>query len=448
MVSRAVKREANAFDQVYDARVSPWDHGPTPSDMPAISGQQLRTEVERLAGLGPRFCGTEGEHRCRSLLLKDFARAGLTDVDTQEFEYLAYVPGRGGCHVAAGGGMELTAVGLQSTAVGSVRAEAVYVGDGGDAALAAVAAADVDIAGRIAVVHAAVPSRVVPRLVSMGAAAIVHVADTPDGLIGSFTATFYPPPMSPPWTGRVLPVPGVTIEATSGQRLLALMSARQVVVEVEHRARYEARSTANVIGKIPGHAAREEDRPVVIGAHYDTQLESPGAADNAAGVAVLVAVGRLWSKLQLPRTVVLAAMAAEELASWGACHYVASARRPALAMVNLDALGPPVLARRTIVAHPAIARFAAESAARVGWAAEVELDAREFPFADHAPFIDAGIPACWIWRYPPPHPYYHSAGDTPRWVDWRTLDEDAQASAYVAFRLAHLQGPDAEFLLR
>jgi Zn-dependent M28 family amino/carboxypeptidase len=117
-----------------------------------------------------------------------------------------------------------------------------------------------------------------------------------------------------------------------------------------------------------------------------------------------------------------------------------------MAMLNLDALGPPVQARRTIVADPSIRGFAAESARRTGWHVEVELDAREFPFADHAPFIDAGIPACWIWRYPPPHPYYHTRADTPRWVDFDRLAGDALANAYTAFRLAHLRSLDAHLL--
>ncbi len=85
---------------------------------------------------------------------------------------------------------------------------------------------------------------------------------------------------------------------------------------------------------------------------------------------------------------------------------------------------------------PASPPFAAESAAATGWHVEQQLDARDFPYADHAPFIAAGIPAAWIWRYPPPHPYYHSSGDTLRWVNFTRLAEDATASAFTAFRLA------------
>ena len=51
--------------------------------------------------------------------------------------------------------------------------------------------------------------------------------------------------------------------------------------------------------------------------------------------------------------------------------------------------------------------------------------------------VASGIPAVWIWRYPPPHPYYHSAGDTPRWVDFTLLAVDAQASAATTWRLAN-----------
>ena len=47
-----------------------------------------------------------------------------------------------------------------------------------------------------------------------------------------------------------------------------------------------------------------------------------------------------------------------------------------------------------------------------------------------------------VWRYPPQHPYYHSAGDVLRYVDrGRTVDV-ATASAYIAFRLAQL--PEVE----
>ncbi len=60
---------------------------------------------------------------------------------------------------------------------------------------------------------------------------------------------------------------------------------------------------------------RGEDAPapaVLIGAHYDTRPESPGADDNASGVAALLACAALLKGRKLARTVVFAAFDAEE----------------------------------------------------------------------------------------------------------------------------------------
>jgi hypothetical protein len=413
---------------------------PNLAEMPPLDRRRLRRDVERLAALGPRFCGTAGEARARALLLDEFVGVGLAEVRGEDFEYLCYVPVRADCRVLDGE-LELPCVGLQSTASTAAEGEAIYAGSGSAAELDALARRGATLEGRIVVMRAALPAAVAPGIAGRGAAGIVALSLAPDGLVNHLSATFYPPPMAPPWEGRVLGIPGVTVEAAAGERLLSLMSAGPARVHIEHRARYVERASANVVGEIRGTGVPQER--VVIGAHYDTQLDCPGAADNAAGLAALLGMARAWSGLRPHRTVVLVAFAAEELASWGACHYVARHRDElTVAMLNLDALGPPVLAKRTIVAHPALREFAAQSTRRTGWEVEIELDAREFPFADHAPFVDAGIPACWIWRYPPPHPYYHTAGDTPRWVDFDLLAADARASAYTAFRLAQLPSLD------
>jgi hypothetical protein len=52
---------------------------------------------------------------------------------------------------------------------------------------------------------------------------------------------------------------------------------------------------------------------VVIGAHYDTDGDQPGADDNASGVAGLLELGRLLSRVQLQSKVILAAYVLEEM---------------------------------------------------------------------------------------------------------------------------------------
>jgi hypothetical protein len=429
--------------------------------MPPLDRAALRRDVERFAALGPRFAGTAGEARGRGLIREELAAALPGAVREEPFDHLAYRLGGATCQVL-GSDPALPCAGLQSTAAGAVEAEAIYVGAGDDATIelldrdvggeatgagerrdapaeseahGAAASTGGALAGRIAVVRSGVPMTIVPGLIAQGVTGIVVIGGAPDGLVQHFTAAFYPPPLAPPWEGRVLAVPGVTVEAEAGERLLALLSAGPVRLRLEHRAAYETATSANVVAEIPG--TNPDAARVVVGAHYDTQLESPGAADNATGLAALLGIARAWAGLWPRRTIELVAFGVEEPAAWGASHFVARRVPESIAaMVNLDALGPPIDATRTIVADPRLAAFAAESCHATGWNVEQQLDARDFPYADHAPFIAAGIPAAWIWRYPPPHPYYHSSGDTPRWVNFTRLAEDATASAFTAFRLA------------
>jgi len=53
-----------------------------------------------------------------------------------------------------------------------------------------------------------------------------------------------------------------------------------------HEFEYQQRRHTNLILNLPGK--RENDRPILIGAHYDAVPGTPGADDNASGVAVLL----------------------------------------------------------------------------------------------------------------------------------------------------------------
>jgi hypothetical protein len=425
------------------ARAGNDERGAAPDAAPPLDLVSLRRDVEALAALGPRFAGTDGEARARDFLAAELTAAGH-EVATEEFTHLAYEPEGASLAVATsasphradpkpGGGADpappsasLRCAGLQATASGAVEAEAVYVGDGTEDAE--------PIDGRIVVFRSGVPTTIAPGLVARGAAGLVCLSPAPDGLITHLVASFQPL-AGPSYEERVLPVPGVIVEAGAGERLLARLSRGPTRLRLEHRASYMERTSANLVVEIPG---TDPDAPkVVVGAHYDSQRESPGAADNATGLAALLAMARAWSGSRPRRTIALVAFGVEETGSWGAADYVARHAGEGIeAMVNLDALGPPLDATRTIVADPRVAALAAESARVTGWEVEQELNAADFPFADHAPFVAADIPAAWIWRYPPPHPYYHSSGDTPRWVGFTLLAEDAQASAATAWRLA------------
>jgi hypothetical protein len=85
----------------------------------------------------------------------------------------------------------------------------------------------------------------------------------------------------------------------------------------------------------------------VIGAHYDTVRGTPGADDNASGVAVLLELARLLRDTELGRSLRLVAFVNEEApffgtAAMGSLHYARQARERGdniVGMISLEMLG-------------------------------------------------------------------------------------------------------------
>ena len=71
----------------------------------------------------------------------------------------------------------------------------------------------------------------------------------------------------------------------------------------------------NIIVDIYG--SRYRDRIIVVGAHYDTVPSSPGADDNASGIAALLELARIFHDKKLPVTLRLAAFVNEERPFFG-----------------------------------------------------------------------------------------------------------------------------------
>lgn len=74
--------------------------------------------------------------------------------------------------------------------------------------------------------------------------------------------------------------------------------------------RYHGRSYFNVVGTLPGTVP---GRPaLLLGAHYDAMAGTPGADDNASGVAVLLAVARALADVRLAAPVEFVGFTLEE----------------------------------------------------------------------------------------------------------------------------------------
>ncbi|BAY82007.1 peptidase M28 [Calothrix parasitica NIES-267] len=81
----------------------------------------------------------------------------------------------------------------------------------------------------------------------------------------------------------------------------------------------------NVFAEKPG--TDSEAGAILLAAHYDTVLNSPGADDNASGVAVLLEIARLFNTLSTPRTLQLAFFDKEEAGLLGSRAFASNTAR-------------------------------------------------------------------------------------------------------------------------
>jgi aminopeptidase YwaD len=396
---------------------------------------ELGRTLDDINEIGNRYAGTPGEATARDYILERFRGLELDDVRLESFPYLSYEPLSASCALAGGSRIEFECHPLQYTASGEASGEPVYLGDGTEADFERLDARGIDLTGKVAVVHGAFPFDLTTTLTERGIAGLVHICETPDGIVGNFTGTLYPPPLAAPWEGRPTAYCGVTISNPAGRVLIsALTDGGPAEIHLSHQGAYRERTADNVVGAIPG----DEPGAVIIAAHYDSQVEGPCVYDNGSGLSGLLEAARILRDRGFRRTIAFLSSAAEEIGLWGATAYVhahASEMTEVIAMVNLDGVASAYPAHREIwSADAALADLAVQTGERQGWHPYRVMRVRSI-YGDHAPFIDAGVPTCHIWR--PDYPYYHSRGDVRELVDAAAVAQTATVSVSLAHRLAN-----------
>ena len=187
---------------------------------------------------------------------------------------------------------------------------------------------------------------------------------------------------------------------------------------------------ANVIARLPGR------RPevVVLAGHYDTKLFNSfrfvGANDGGSSAALLIELARRLAKAPRDYTLWVVWFDGEEAREawtatdslYGSRHLaaeLAQAGRLPRALVLVDMIGDRDLnIRRDTYSTPWLTDILWSSAARLGYAKHFLSD--PLPVEDdHAPFLQAGVPAALLidFDYPP----WHTAGDTLDKVSARSL---------------------------
>ena len=210
---------------------------------------------------------------------------------------------------------------------------------------------------------------------------------------------------------------------------------------------------------------------LIVGAHYDSVIGSPGANDNGSGVSALLEIARHFRARTPARTVRFIAFVNEEppffkTQDMGSRAYVAMAQARGddiRAMICLETIGyysdradsqhyPPLfnlfypdagnfigfvsnfrsraLLRESVAAFRAASDFPLEYISTFTFIPGVD-------WSDHWSFWRDGIPAIMVTDTAPyRYPYYHSAGDTPDKVSYKELTQVIAGLLAMVIRLA------------
>ena len=262
------------------------------------------------------------------------------------------------------------------------------------------------------------------------------------------------------------------LEAASGYIEDRLRASGYRVAAQEYVAR--EKSVRNLEAELSGAGLSKQI--IVIGAHYDSVRGSPGANDNATGIAAVLEIARLLSGQALARTVRFVAFTNEEAPFFysqemGSLRYARRAREQGeqiVAMLSLETIGyysdaadsqhypsrlyhllyPDTgnfigfvgnlssrrLVRRCLAFFRRETAFPAEGVAAPGWMGGIH-------WSDHWSFWQEGYPALMVtdtalFRYP----HYHAPDDTPDRIDYPRLARVVAGLARLTADLAR-SGP-------
>lgn len=114
----------------------------------------------------------------------------------------------------------------------------------------------------------------------------------------------------------------------AAEYISAQFSSFGIPVELQS-FRYKGNTYKNIVAEVKGQD--RGGRILVIGAHYDTVRTTPGADDNASGIAGLLGLASLLSKKRHDRTIRLVAFSLEEMPVYrtrnmASYHYARSLR--------------------------------------------------------------------------------------------------------------------------
>jgi Peptidase family M28 len=130
---------------------------------------------------------------------------------------------------------------------------------------------------------------------------------------------------------------GVREQGNALEKTIALLS-----LQLPQQQAYQFKGITYQNRSLEIRGQTKPDEIVVIGAHYDTVSLSPGADDNASGIAALLSLAKQFENTKFEKTVRFVAFAQEELGLIGSQKYAERSKQlgeKIVAMLSLEMLG-------------------------------------------------------------------------------------------------------------
>ncbi len=180
---------------------------------------------------------------------------------------------------------------------------------------------------------------------------------------------------------------------------------KKIDLQVE---RQKFSSGVNIIGTLKG----KKPGVIIIGCHYDSVRNTPGADDNASGCAMTLALARKLKNTN--HTIKYIFFDNEENGMYGSRYYVKNMKDKCIFMINFDMVGhlrikssvPPD------TVFPGLFK-------KYPWAKQISYRQGAGP-SDHAPFQRKGIP--FVWIFTGSHNKYHRPSDKPNTLNYKGMD--------------------------
>jgi aminopeptidase YwaD len=213
-------------------------------------------------------------------------------------------------------------------------------------------------------------------------------------------------------------------------------------IQTKHMPNLES---ANVIAVKPPHSGDPDARAVLIGAHYDTVADSPGANDNGSGVATALELARVFRSYNTNLELRFVFFGAEERRRPGSIYYVNQ-----LSGAVLGRIAGVFVADMIANAHPdssellvmtvdgmsnAVSDAAIAAGIRLG---DPNVSQGEMGRSDHESFHDVGVPAALFIRTLTPDAY-HQPTDTLENLSPERLQDAMEITGAAVFDLIRKQ---------